>query len=152
MKMAIAIVYLLIFCIFFTSCDDIKDVQRKSSKFELRQLIKETETTKSSYGSYFLVAAQWGSSETNKTTIKCFAKVEGRYRMLDIPIEDIRVCIDDSLKIPYVQVEYNSMSNYPYYDGELLLNNGYDVHAHDFVYVIYCPQVYLPENLVPIKL
>jgi hypothetical protein len=131
--------------VLFSSCDEIVTKDLKSSKFELRQLVKQTDTRKSTSGFYFLIAANYGSSEEKVTTINVFAKVEGRFRLIVIPIEDIRINIDNSIKKPNVVIEYREASKL---GDEELVNSEYQKK----IYLINCPEVYLPERLLPINL
>jgi|688.fasta_scaffold1427347_2 hypothetical protein len=139
------IIILSLFILTIISCEIVEYKDLKSSKLELRQLVKTTETTKSSQGYFFLIAGSYNSKETIKTTVKVFAKVEGRYRIIEMPINKIRIVIDNTLKKPYIQVEYNDNK---VENDEWILECYHNINY----YVVYCPEQYLPEKLLPIEL
>lgn len=119
----------------------------KSSKLPLRQLVQQTEKTKTSYASYFLIAGSYSSREETKIVVRAFANVNGRFRLLEMPLSDIRIKIDNSIVSPYIIVEFNTTT--PGNNStEELLNTGWISK----VYVINCPEKYLPEKLLPIGL
>ena len=140
-----ALAYVLSALVLFTSCEPITSKKFTSSKLELRQLIQQTETQKVTHGYYFIIAGGFDSYENKITTVKVFAKVEGRFRLIEMQIEDVRIAIDNKLKTPNIEIEYTS--NIEESDEELL--NGYYSNK---VYVINCPEQYLPEKLLPIGL
>ncbi len=141
-------VLLLLIIITLSSCSE-KDNgyrKRKSSKLELRQLIKETETTKQSNGWFFAIGGGYSNSEYKETVVKVFAKVEGRYRLIEMPISSVRINIDDSLKKPNIEIEYEDDK----IGDEELLSDRYSYKTK--VYIINCSEQYLPEKLLPINL
>ena len=137
--------YTLLALVLFTSCEPMIDKNLKSSKLELRQLVQETETKKTAYASYFLIAGSYSQSEYKETKVKVFAKVENRYRLIEMPIDEVRIAIDNNLKIPNIEIEY--VNHEKYSDEELVSKNWVTK-----VYVINCPEQYLPEKLLPIGL
>jgi len=136
---------LVLALVLFTSCEPMIDKKMKSSKLELRQLVQETETKKTAYASYFLIAGSYGQSEEKVTTVKVFAKVENRYRLIEMPIDEIRIAIDNKLSTPNIEIEY---TNNEKYNDEELVSEGWVTK----VYVINCPEQYLPQKLLPIVL
>ena len=136
---------LLLALVLLTSCEPMIYKKLKSSKLELRQLVQETETKKTAYASYFLIAGSYGQSEEKVTTVKVFAKVENRYRLIEMPIDEIRIAIDNKLTTPNIEIEYTNNENYN--DGELVSSDWVTK-----VYVINCPEQYLPQKLLPIGL
>lgn len=136
---------LVLSLVLFTSCEPIIEKKLKSSKLELRQLVQETETKKTAYASYFLIAGSYGQSEEKVTTVKVFAKVENRYRLIEMPIDEIRIAIDNKLTTPNIEIEY---TNNEKYNDEELVSKCWVTK----VYVINCPEHYLPEKLLPIGL
>ena len=94
----------VVFCLSLFSCEPRLEKTYRSSKLELRQLVKETEKIKEASGYYFLISGAYGSSERNYTSIKVFAKVNGMFRLIEIRIEDIRINIDNSLKKPNIEI------------------------------------------------
>ncbi len=145
LKLRSHFLYTLLALVLFTSCEPMIDKNLKSSKLELRQLIQETETKKSTYASYFLIAGSYSQSEYKETKVKVFAKVENRYRLIEMPIDEVRIAIDNKLKIPNIEIEY---INHVKYSDEELVSKSYITK----VYVINCPEQYLPEKLLPIGL
>ena len=81
----------------FTGCEP---SNYKSSKLELRQLVQETKTKKTASVSYFLIAGSYSNSEYKETNVKVFAEVENRYRLIEMPINDVRIVIDNELDLP----------------------------------------------------
>lgn len=143
-KLSIVLFVLLSFCVI--SCQEEKREPNKTEVFKLRQLIQETESYSSKTGMFFMFGGYYNEKEEKETTVKVFAEVEGRYRLIEMPIEDIRIVINDKLIYPYIQIEYYSMSNYS--DEEIVSNN--DLSSK--IFVITCPEKYLPEKLLPIDL
>jgi len=128
-----------------TQCgiDDNKEFRTK--KFRLRQLIKETESKDISTTSFFLVGASHSEYNENVTTVKVFAKVGYTYRFIEMPIEDIRIRLDNNIKVPYIRIAYR---NEHVLGNEWLLNDDWISKR----YIITCPEKYLPEKLLPIEL
>lgn len=62
-----------------------------------------------------------------------------------MPIEEIRIAIDNKLTTPNIEIEY---TNNEKYNDEELVSKGWVTK----VYVINCPEQYLPEKLLPIGL
>lgn len=145
LKLRSHFLYTLLALVLFTSCEPMIDKNLKSSKLELRQLVQETETKKTAYASYFLIAGSYSQSEYKETKVKVFAKVENRYRLIEMPIDEVRIAIDNKLKIPNIEIEY---INHVKYSDEELVSKRYITK----VYVINCPEQYLPEKLLPIGL
>jgi hypothetical protein len=136
---------LVLALVLFTSCEPMVDKNLKSSKLELRQLVQETENKKSVYAYYFLIAGSYSQSEHKETKVKVFAKVKNRYRLIEMPIEEVRIAIDNKLKVPNIEIEY--INQYNLTDEELVSQSW-----RTKVYVINCPEQYLPEKLLPIGL
>lgn len=119
-----------------------------SDQIELRQLVKETTTDKYSHGSFFLIGGNYANGETQTTTIKVFGKVDGLYRFIEMDMEDIRIKIDNNLTKPNIIIRYwwhkkVSIDN--------VLNN-HDYYGYNVIYIINCPEKFLPEKLLPIEL
>lgn len=139
------LIYLCCIILLATSCQSIKDKPFKSSKLELRQMIQDTETSHSSSGSFFLIAGSYSEQHNEIITVKVFAKVEGRYRMIEMHIEDVRINIDNKISTPFIVIEY--WANRKYGDEELI-SSSYKYK----IYVINCPEKYLPEKLLPFEI
>lgn len=139
---------LVLALVLFTSCEPMVDKNLKSSKLELRQLVQETTTESKTTASFFLISGSYKSNTEEVITIKVFAKVEGRYRFIDIPIEKIRIVIDNELQKPTLEIEY-------FYREKATDTEVVDYFNHQSfkkLYIIYCPEQYLPEKLLPIGL
>ncbi len=139
------LVKFMLLLVLLTSCEVEVYEKMKSSKLELIQLVQETEIKKNTDASYFLIAGSYRQREEKLTTVKVFAKVENRYRLIEMPIDEIRIAIDNKLTIPNIEIEYISINKY--YDEEIVSNGWISK-----VYVINCPEQYLPKKLLPIGL
>lgn len=117
---------------------------RQTSLLELRQLVNSKEETHQSSGSFFFVIGGYNSSSSVEISVKVFAKVDGFYRVINIPIEKLRVNIDNSLEKPNLIVTY--------YNSKLSDSNVLDSGWAVQTYIINCPEKYLPEKLLPIEL
>lgn len=116
---------------------------RQSSVLELRQLVNSKEQITQTSASFFLIAGSLDSRTETNYSVKVFAKVDGYYRVIDIPIYKLRINIDDSLQKPSLVIKYK---NEKLSDSEIV--NNYSVRE----YIINCPEKYLPEKLLPIEL
>lgn len=137
------IILLLIAIATLSSCE--KSAPFHSEHIPLRQLIKsETRTTYAS-ASFFLIAGSASSGEYTTTNVKAMGSVNGEYRYLQMEFEKVRIKIDNSVKIPYVILNYTNVSTM---DTDYLLKYEYNIDS----YTIVCPEQYLPERLLPIQL
>lgn len=118
---------------------------RHSEHIPLRQLVKSE--TKETYAtaSFFLIAGSASSGTYTTTDVKAMGAVHGEYRYLQMDFEKVRIKIDNSVKIPYVILNYEYEHNV---DIDYLLKYEYHVDS----YTIVCPEQYLPERLLPIQL
>jgi hypothetical protein len=80
--------------------------------------------------------------------VKMFIKVDGRYKLLDLSLRSIRININDSISVPYIQIEYISTGKLP----NEYLTEWSNIMQKDFIPVLYCPEKYLPAKLLPIEL
>ncbi len=129
----------------FTSCHySTKDIYITES-FELRQLVNDQHKTTSSNGSYFLIAASWNSSTKKENKVKMFAKVNDYYKYIECDIENIRIKIDDSIKKPYVQIQYKDYGKKSNEDATEYIDWGKTLF-------LTCPEKFLPEKLLNIQL
>jgi hypothetical protein len=123
----------------------------KTSNLELRQLVNlsEENTTISRSGIFF---STYYSHSEDRDYVKVFAKVDGSYRFLKLPIEVIRIKLDSTVMNPYIIVNYSYSSNKDekYSDTYVLDGDNYDTYIDN--YTIVCNEMYLPENLLPIDL
>jgi hypothetical protein len=129
-----------------SSCDTRPFKHQKSDKIELRQLVKTTEISKNATASYFLILGSASYSENSETKIKLMGKVHGLYRLIEFNFNDARIKIDNSIDKPYLYLNYTSKNKVP--TGYLLSQSSWYVTT----YVIVCPEKYLPEQLLPIRL
>lgn len=81
---------------------------RETSVLELRQLVNSKEVSKQSYGSFFLIGGSFSSNETTEIYVKVFAKVDGYFRVISIPIEQLRINIDNTIEKPNLVILYHS--------------------------------------------
>lgn len=139
-------VTIIVTAILTTSCKEYVKSNKDTVALELRQLVKASTTKESSGGSYFLVVAGFSSSKTEVDLVKVFAEVDGMYRLIEMPLKDIRISIDNSLTKPNIVIQYRSSSEYTVNE---LLSPHYYVGK---TYILNCPEEYLPEKLLPIVL
>ena len=144
MKHLIKFLVLILITCTIVSCEWAKDKQFTSSKLELRQLVKETETSSHSSGWFFFITGGYSSETTQRTYVKVFANVDGEYRYIEMPIEDIRIVINNNISTPYIQIRYTN--------SKQRNNNDLLEYSWGHIYVITCPEIYLPEKLLPITL
>jgi len=147
MKNLSKIFTLLILSTLLFSCDvppERYTINRTSSTFELRQLIQNERTTTSSSAMYFLVIGSYASNTTTTEEVKVFAKVNGDYRMLTMPLEDVRIRINNKLTKPTLLITYRDALHT---DEEIC-----DSKWVSKKYIISCPEKYIPEKLLPINL
>lgn len=138
------IMLLFLFIGFFTSCDEEKEIS--TTKMELRQLINKEETQKHSSGFYFIIVADYSSSETKQDIVKMFVKVDNSYyQMLKLDLENVKVVIDNNIEKPYLIVKENCFTQRT--DAEIIRFIGYN----DQIF-LHCPEKYLPEKLLSINL
>ncbi len=145
----INILYIVSILAMLNSCDKSEFFQ-KTSKFELRQMVQTETVEKMTKGSYFLIYASYESSEKKENYVKVMAKVEGRYKIISIPLGKLRIVINDSLRVPNLQLEY--FMGTPLSDEEITNEMTAYINSRDIVYVISCPEKYLPEKILPVEL
>jgi hypothetical protein len=139
---------LLLLLLLLTSCDYEYATDLVSSEFELRQLAQRTESTTKTEGYFFFIFGGYSSEESSQAFVNVFAKVDGRYKLVKMPIEQIRISIDNTIEKPTLQVEYRNTKKLP---DEKLTNFSYGDWL-GVVFVITCPERFLPEKLLPIQL
>lgn len=148
MKKRNTVFALLVLLISLASCRP-DDKEYKTSNFELRQMVKETNQEVSASGSFFIAVGSFSHREKSVTTVKVFAKVENRYRLIEVPIEDVRVDINNEIKTPFVFFEYKRSEPM---EDEDVANHSNKLYWIDGVMILTCPEEYLPEKLVPLTL
>ena len=138
--------YLFLLMIIFglTSCNEFKE--RLSDKIELRQLGSSVLSTKTSSAWFIIAAGSYEQSETSTIIVKVFGKIEGTYRLIEFPLKNARININNSIKTPTIQIGYTYHRNM--LSSEILRNLKYNA---DY-YIINCPDIYLPEKLIPITI
>ena len=143
MTMIVSIILLL-----FVSCS--KTSTKETSSLELRQFVASEEKTQTSSASFFLFCGNFTSVEKNAAYLKVFAKVNGEYRFLTSPLEDVRIHFNDSLQKPLLKIKCTTN----FYE----IDKFSDEELCDFVgadkklFIITCPSSLLPERLLPIAL
>ena len=138
-------VFSLISCREYVKNEDELYLNRTTKALELRQLINSENTKTKSYGSYFLIGGSYSNKTETDISIKVFAKVDGYFRVVNIPIENVRVNINNNIDKPTLQINYT--------EEKLTGSNLLDNHSYNInYYIINCPERYLPEKLLPIEL
>ncbi len=127
---------------------DKKEKYFYSKTIKLRQLVKQTTVDKYSRGSFFLIGGSYSSGEIENTSIRVFGRIGGLYRFIEMDMEDIRIKIDNSLAEPNIVIRYWSHDTVSMRE---LIYEGYSRY-YNVVYIINCPEEYLPEKLLPIEL
>ncbi len=142
------IITLLLLSITMFSCVDLMPYRYYYTQpIKLRQLVNDTGVEKSSSAHFFLFAGSYYSDESESTLVKCFGRVGGLYRFIEMDIKDIRIKIDNNLTEPTIIIRYKN--NEKVNPNSLLNDNYYSYHT---IYIINCPEKYLPEKLLPIEL
>ena len=139
------VTFSLLSCREYVKNEDELYLNRTTKSLELRQLVNSENTNTKSYGSYFLIGGSYSSKTETDISIKVFAKVDGYFRVVNIPIENVRVNINNKINKPTLQINYT--------EEKLTASNLLDNHSYNInYYIINCPERYLPEKLLPIEL
>lgn len=127
-------------------CSD-RPTEKKTvrSSIKLRQLVKTSDLQKKGSASYFMFMGGASYSEERYESIKVFGKVNGDYRYIDIPLDMVRIRIDNSVKDPYIELisRNDRLTN-----NDLLGDYYWQLEAFRIV----CSEKLLPEKLLPIEL
>ena len=144
---------MLVLAISMVGCN-LEIINQESGPMKLRQLANVTETEKSSGGTFVLFFATYHSQEKDMDFIKVFAEVDGLYRFIEIPMELVKVKIDNSVATPYVQIRYSFNGTGPIWRSNtyIIENVEYAGRLNLTDYVITCPEQYLPERLLEIDI
>jgi hypothetical protein len=147
------IILMLALAISMVGCN-LETINQESGPMKLRQLTNVTETEKSSGGTFVLFFATYHSQEKDMDFIKVFAEVDGLYRFIEIPMELVKVKIDNSVATPYVQIRYSFNGTGPIWRSNtyIIENVEYAGRLNLTDYVITCPEQYLPERLLEIDI
>ncbi len=147
------IILMLVLAIGMMGCD-LRTINQESGPMKLRQLANITETEKSSGGTFVLFFATYHSQEKDMDFIKVFAEVDGLYRFIEIPMELVKVKIDNSVTTPYIQIRYWFNNTGPFWHSNTKIIDEIEERDYLFLtdYVITCPEQYLPERLLPIDI
>lgn len=139
---------LFLLIILTTSCG--LSESQLSKKMPLRQLVKTDENNTYKSGGFFLISGTYSEYSRKESFVKVFAKVEGGYRFIKMPMHLIKVFIDNKIKTPYIQIKYR----YSIPENRNRIKDDDDILKHGYIemYHIYCPEIYLPEKLIPIEL
>lgn len=147
MNMKNILFQLATFSFIISSCIETPNrTDRKSEPLYLRQMVKTSEEKSSTSGSYFLIAGSISSNREIVNEIHVFAKIGNSYRFIKMPMNEIRIRIDSSCRIPYVTLNYYDYEKKSV--EELLAHQHYEV----IYYEIVCSEEFLPEKLLPINL
>lgn len=132
--------------LFMIGCVDVPpEKELHSEKIYLRQLVNKDITETHTSGSFFLVAGSMSSSTESKPVVRVIGNVNGVYRFMEFDLEKVRIKIDNSVKIPYIVLNY--FDNKTINTDRLLKHSWYV----DSVTIV-CPEQYLPEKLLPIQI
>jgi hypothetical protein len=132
--------------LFLFSCDAPVDKIYHSDKIYLRQLVNTTVSETYTHGSFFLVAGSITSESTTETVIKLMGKIDDEYRFIQFDFERARIKIDNSVKTPYIVLNYKN-------DKELSIDEQLNhMNWYGVTVTIVCPEQYLPEKLLPIQI
>lgn len=142
------IITLLLLSALISCSEDEGDKIHYTSIFPLKQLVQDEVTSKSSHGGFFLIGGSYSSSEKTEDFVKVFAKVEDNYRVITIPLRNLRININDSLTVPTLQIKYEH--SYPCTDEYVC--DIIECCGYTHKYIISCPEIYLPTKLIPITL
>jgi hypothetical protein len=132
--------------LFLFSCKTPVEKIYHSDKIYLRQLVNTTVSETYTHGSFFLVAGSITSESTTETVIKLMGKIDDEYRFIQFDFERARIKIDNSVKTPYIVLNYKNDKELSI-DEQLNYMNWYGVTV-----TIVCPEQYLPEKLLPIQI
>jgi len=136
----------LFVALFLFSCDAPVDKIYHSDKIYLRQLVNTTVSETYTHGSFFLVAGSITSESTTETVIKLMGKIDDEYRFIQFDFERARIKIDNSVKTPYIVLNYKN-------DQELSIDEQLNhMNWYGVTVTIVCPEQYLPEKLLPIQI
>jgi hypothetical protein len=139
------LILLLVTILLLTSCQFTPYTDRHTKKIPLRQLVKSETKESYSSASFFLIAGSASSGTYTNTDVKAMGAVDGEYRYLQMDFQKVRIKLDNTIKIPYVIINYNNDHEN---DINYLLEYEYNIDS----YTIVCPENYLPEHLLPIQL
>jgi hypothetical protein len=128
------------------SCNQPVEKIYHSDKIYLRQLVNTTVSETYTHGSFFLVAGSITSESTTETVIKLMGNIDDEYRFIQFDFERARIKIDNSVKTPYIVLNYKNDRELSI-DEQLKKMNWYGVTV-----TIVCPEQYLPEKLLPIQI
>lgn len=81
----------------------IENYPELNKKHELRKFNVKTTTENYSHGGFFLIMGSYSSGEITETNVRMYFKnCEGSYQLLELPLNMLKIHINDSIKIPYV--------------------------------------------------
>lgn len=130
--------------LFLIGCGPVS-TDRHTDKIQLRQLVNKELTETHTSGAFFLVAGSVSSDSETKTVVKLMGEVNGEYRFMQFDFEKVRIKIDNSIKTPYVILNYRDNHDISI---DSLLEYSWALKSVTIV----CPEQYLPEKLLPIQI
>jgi len=133
MKKIISFLLIIIVGGTMMSCDHLTDQMLMDKHFkgkhELRRFNVYNETTKQSYGSYFLILGSFASTETTQTKIRfCWKHPDGTFVFSEVSFDKIRVRIVNTDK-PFIEFRIDK------FDREM--NNGVNVYLNKVEEALY---------------
>lgn len=132
--------------LFLFSCNNPVNKIYHSNKIYLRQLVNNDVSETHTYGSFFLVAGSVTSESTTQTVIKLMGNIDDEYRFIQFDFERARIKIDNSVKTPYIVLNYKN-------DREVSIDEQLSrMYWYGVTVTIVCPEQYLPEKLLPIQI
>lgn len=140
---------LLLITVLFSSC--YKETYYESNNLPLRQLVNGKDTNTYSKGWFFIAAGRYSSGTETNEYIKMYALVDGTYKYLEYDIKKVRISLNNSVKTPYIKIygSYSASCTSCYkHTDEWKTSNKWGLDK----VVLYTPEEYLPEYLIPIKL
>lgn len=144
MKKLLGLLSGILFGLFLIGCQ-VEYKNFNTDKINLRQLVNKDVTETHTSGVFFLVAGSMSSSTDSRTVVKVMGEVNGEYRFMEFNFETVRIKIDNSVKTPYIVLNYRDESELTI---DYLLEYKYNIDSVTIV----CPEQYLPEKLLPIQL
>lgn len=114
---------------------------------EMRQLQNGSANENSVHVSYFMFIGNIEGQSEEVEYVKMFINIDGYYKFVKLPMNDVYIKINNSVDKPYLKVKYS------WYDKlklSRIIRDDYNNYYQK--YIIICPEEYLPENMSPINL
>ena len=118
--------------------------------YPVRQIEQSSETTKTNSGWFCVAVGSDEEGESQKDLVKAFAEVNGRYQLFSMPMEDVRIVLSDTIKTPYIKIEYMGYNSSSVFSEQELISSGFISNVR--LFIIHCHPELLPEKLLSIGL